>query len=194
METLDKIYTDKLHPDLGLHFEERSEICRPMWDKWITDALMYSKYKQATILIMDKQKHMCLLIQNGQLVKDFNIELGVNSLNEKINKGDFATAEGSYYISGKKERTFYNNFKTIILNYPNKEDIQRINSMAESGKISDTNALTDKLTIHGKGDKGYDWTDGSMALSDNDMDYIYSKIKIGTKVVIVGSTAGILAV
>jgi lipoprotein-anchoring transpeptidase ErfK/SrfK len=36
-----------------------------------------------------------------------------------------------------------------------------------------------------------DWTEGCIALTDEEMDLIYSKINIGTPVIIVGSTVGI---
>ena len=43
------------------------------------------------------------------------------------------------------------------------------------------------IEIHGDGGKGVDWTEGCIALKDNEMDTIFRYAVIGTPVTIVGS-------
>lgn len=175
-------------------FKHRALINRQKWKKWIIDAIQYSKNKNTTILIIDKQKHSCLVIENGTLHQDYLIELGVNHLSDKYSKNDHATPEGTYHVSGKKENGLSCNYKTILLNFPNTEDKERLGKAIQDKEINDLDVLTYKLSIHGNGGKGYNWTDGSIALSNENIDVLYSKVKIGTNVVIVGTTEKILTV
>lgn len=176
------------------NFEHRILINRQKWEGWISDIIQHSKNRNTTVLIIDKQEHACYVIDNGKLVQDLLIEMGVNYLNDKNRKRDNATPEGSYYISSKKEDVESNNHKTILLNFPNYEDKVRFEKAFQNKEIPDLDVLTYKLSIHGNGGKGYNWTDGSIALSNENMDFLYSKVKIGTRVVIVGAAKGILII
>lgn len=175
-------------------FEHRAFINRQKWERWITNAIQYSKSKNTSILIIDKQKHSCYVIENGVLVNDYLIELGVNRLSDKYQKDDHATPEGTYYVSSKKEDKESQNNKTILLNFPNNEDKERFEKAFQQKDMPNLDVLSFKLSIHGNGGKGYEWTNGSIALSNNDMNILYSKVKIGTWVVIVGTTEGLLMI
>lgn len=176
------------------NFEHRILINRQKWEGWISVAIQHSKNRSTTVLIIDKQKHSCYVIDKGTLVQDLLIEMGVNYLNDKNRKNDNATPEGSYYITSKKEDAESKNHKSILLNFPNNEDKARFEMEFQKKEIPDLDVLTYKLSIHGNGGKGYNWTEGSIALSNDDMDILYAKVKIGTKVVIVGATEGILMI
>jgi len=43
------------------------------------------------------------------------------------------------------------------------------------------------IEIHGHGGKGIDWTEGCIALTNNEMDSLFNIVKVGTPVTIVGS-------
>jgi L,D-peptidoglycan transpeptidase YkuD (ErfK/YbiS/YcfS/YnhG family) len=43
------------------------------------------------------------------------------------------------------------------------------------------------IEIHGEGGQGRDWTDGCVALSNSDMDRVFSHARVGTPVTIVGT-------
>ncbi len=169
------------------NFDERATSCYAKWNKWVSEALTYSKEKKTVVVIIDKLNHNCLLIENGIVISDFLIEMGVNYLNDKQMKGDNSTAEGSYFITSKSDSTKTNFYKTIQLNFPNKEDRARFESAYQNRDIPNLDVLKEKLMIHGAGGKGYNWTDGSIALTNEDIDRLYAKVKIGTKVVIIGS-------
>lgn len=186
------IYNNSFIDDAN--FEHRALVNRQKWERWISESIQYSKSKNTTILIIDKQKHACYIIENGALVNDCLVELGINRLSDKNKKNDHATPEGTYYVSSKKEDEASKNNKTILLNFPNKEDKERFEKAFQQKDMPDLDVLSYKLSIHGNGGKGYDWTDGSIALSTDDMNMLYSKVKIGTRIVIVGATEGILTV
>lgn len=173
------------------HFTQRVSIKYPIWNKWIREAILYSKEKKTVVLIIDKFNHNCLVIDKGVQVADFLVEMGINYLNDKQYKGDFATAEGCYYITGRKANPETFVYKSLYLNYPNEEDSIRFENVYHNRDMANLDVLSEKLTIHGKGGKGYDWTDGSIALADRDIDSLFNLVKIGTRVIIVGSTEDI---
>ena len=177
----------KIHNDIDNnhldHFEQRVSENGPLWEQWVSEALSYSKQKGSVVIIIDKLNHRCLVIDKGRPVKDYLIEMGINYFQDKHRNGDFATPEGIYYITNKKTNL---NYKSLFLNYPNKEDNIRFVKNADTGQISGQEAVTDKISIHGHGGKGYDWTNGSIALSNDKMDSLFKLVKIGTRVVIVG--------
>jgi len=43
------------------------------------------------------------------------------------------------------------------------------------------------IEIHGDGGRGVDWTNGCIALTDQDIDQLYGKVKTGIPVYIIGS-------
>jgi lipoprotein-anchoring transpeptidase ErfK/SrfK len=53
--------------------------------------------------------------------------------------------------------------------------------------------LGGNIEIHGKGGKLCNWTDGCAALSDADIDTLYSIVSVGTPVTIIGTTSSSLA-
>jgi lipoprotein-anchoring transpeptidase ErfK/SrfK len=59
--------------------------------------------------------------------------------------------------------------------------------MKRSGQIDKRKRIGGMIEIHGDGGKGYHWTDGCVALSNDDMDHLYQQISVETPVVIVGS-------
>ncbi len=185
------IYNHPIDNDL-YHFEQRALKKYPFWDKWIREAILYSKEKKTIVVIISKIDHSCMVYENGIKIADFLIEMGINYLKDKTQKGDNATVEGNYYITSKKtppETSFY---KSLYLNYPNKEDRLRFQEAFQHQDILNLDILAEKLSIHGNGGKGLDWTDGNIALANRDIDSLFNWVKIGTPVVIVGSTRDIM--
>jgi len=104
-------------------------------------------------------------------------------------KGDKATPEGVYLVKTKIPANKTKYFRALLLNYPNSEDIENFNKEKAAGRIPKHAQIGGLIEIHGDGGKGTDWTDGCIALDNNDMLQVYRIVEIGTPVVIVGSIA-----
>ncbi|PKQ62510.1 hypothetical protein BZG02_12355 [Labilibaculum filiforme] len=156
------------------------------WEKMGADAIRLSKGGNKTILV-DKMDHQLFVYQNGKLLRSFNAELGMNWMGDKRHKGDKATPEGVYRITQKKEGSRTKFYKALLINYPNEEDKQRFASEKKKGALSFRTHIGNLIEIHGFGGKGIDWTDGCVALHNEDMDVLYRLVDNGTSVVIVGS-------
>jgi L,D-peptidoglycan transpeptidase YkuD (ErfK/YbiS/YcfS/YnhG family) len=160
----------------------------PAWQNLVKNAIRESASQQTALLIVKKMEHECLLYQNGQLKLKCDVEFGPNWIGNKTFRGDRATPEGIYRIVRKKDhrKTIYH--KALAINYPNDQDKVRYRNQAAAGNISRRRDIGGSIEIHGGGGRGFNWTNGCVALTDKDIDIVYGLVSENTPVVIVGST------
>lgn len=157
------------------------------WKKWADDAKLYSKKNKTYVIVVDKFSKELLLYYNGNISDRYEVELGKNWMCNKIKQGDNATPEGNYKITKKKENGSTKYYKALLLNYPNDDDMKRYQQNKNNGTISKTAKIGGLIEVHGSGGQGANWTEGCIALSNKDMDKLFSKCSVGTPITIVGS-------
>jgi hypothetical protein len=160
------------------------------YSKWILlneEMKDWSKNHNSISIVVDKFSRKCIVYKAGKKYNEFDVELGVNWLGDKIQSGDRTTPEGKYKVSGKRNgsRTLYH--KSLEINYPNEDDKQRFEDEKRRGKIPVNASIGGSIAIHGDGGRGIDWTEGCVALENRDMDILFSICPIGTPIAIVGS-------
>jgi len=153
------------------------------WRKWVWETVAVSRAQGSIAVIIDKSDHKTYLVKKGQLVRTYNCELGYNSAHQKLFSGDGATPEGLYQITKVKKNSKY--YRALLLNYPNQMDLNRFRSNKSRGIISRHARIGALIEIHGDGGKKRDWTDGCIALINQDMDHLLQHIEVGTPVTIV---------
>jgi len=134
-------------------------------------------------IVVNKEKRDITMYKEGKALKKFKISLGFEPIGTKIKKGDGKTPEGLYYIEDKiRESSF---FLALKISYPNPWDIRRALELNyhPGGQIM----------IHGvpntRYDRNYhnsdnDWTEGCIAISNQQMLEIWRKISVGTPILI----------
>ncbi|MCX8106059.1 MAG: L,D-transpeptidase [Ignavibacterium album] len=161
---------------------------------------------QDVSIIIDRKKFTLELYEGNVLIKSYRASFGRYLSDKKKLVNDGATPVGEYKVCEIIPQHKY--YKFIKINYPNLEDAsdalrKGIISQREFNKLkfeyyygdctSDDTALGGNIGIHGIGRLNFffknlpfvfNWTDGSIALSNEDIDEIISVIKIGTKIVI----------
>jgi LysM repeat protein len=157
-----------------------------------------------TAVTIDKSDHTLTLSVDGVTIKTYSIALGDGGPDDKNVSGDHKTPEGEFYITEKKvivppDSTLGSRW--IRLSYPNTEDADRgvrqgiidqsthdeiVNAIANRQTPPQYTALGSAVGIHGglTPAKGLDWTWGSAALSNADIEELFDYVQIGTKVVI----------
>jgi len=155
-----------------------------IWQSWIDETLANSRATGGYALIVDKSAHKTYLIKSGRLAKSYNCELGYNSAHQKLLAGDGATPEGRYQVVQIKLRSS-KYYKALLLDYPNDSDRKRFAENKRQGIISTRARIGGLIEIHGDGGKGDDWTEGCVALTNQDMDHILEYVTAGTPVTIV---------
>jgi hypothetical protein len=157
------------------------------WQHWVKNSINYSERNDSYIIIIDKIGREIKIYHDGILKNKFRIELGKNWIGDKQFQGDKATPEGHYKVIDRKQHPHTKFYKALLLDYPNSDDIGRFNHGRKTGAIPGSAKIGGLIEIHGEGGRGNDWTDGCIALKNCDMDIIYSIIRTGTRVTIVGS-------
>ena len=118
----------------------------------------------------------------GDTFKVFKISLGANPVGHKIQQGDHKTPEGCYYITFKNPKS--RGYKSLKLSYPNAEDKKR----AAALKVSPGG----DICIHGlwwdtqdpKTHWKDDWTEGCLAVNNQEIDEIYAHTYLRTPITI----------
>ncbi len=155
-----------------------------MWRSWVENTLSSSRATGSYAFVVDKAAHKTYVVRAGRIVRTFNCELGYNSARPKLFAGDGATPEGVYRITKVKPgNSKY--YKALLLDYPNDTDRRRFAENKRKGIISRYAGIGKLIEIHGNGGTGRDWTDGCVALANNDLDDLLSFAGVGTPVVIV---------
>lgn len=115
------------------------------------------------------------LLHNEKVLKVYNVALGGQPVGPKQVEGDGKTPEGAYFISHKNPRSTYH--LSLGISYPNDED--RANAAALNKPTGGD------IFIHGgpiRRTIKQDWTAGCIAVSDRQIEEIYSMIKPGTPI------------
>ena len=130
-------------------------------------------------IIVVKSKHKLFAYSNGQLVVTYKIAIGKYPTGRKEFEGDMKTPEGTYTIIDKNARSEFH--KTLGISYPNQQDItlaQRIGKAA-GGDIK-IHGLKNGQGYIGKFHRWRDWTNGCIALTNDEVDQLYDHTPVGT--------------
>lgn len=161
-------------------------------DSWID--LEPTQYR----LEIHKSVRQMHLWSGAQLVRTFSVALGKEPNGSKERRGDGRTPVGRYYIVEKKPSRKFRRF--LGLNYPNLYDAERAlgRGWIDEAIWADiffadlnraippqTTLLGGRVGIHGYGGRvelPIDWTEGCIAVRDQEIDYLYDLLPVGTPV------------
>lgn len=134
-------------------------------------------------LVVQKSSHTLTAYIKGEKAKTYIVAIGRNPVGDKMYEGDMKTPEGKYTINDKNPNSGYH--KNLGISYPDEFHRQQA---AKLGK-----APGGDIKIHGlKNGRGYigklhrmkDWTNGCIALTDEEIDELYARVKLGTPIII----------
>ena len=136
--------------------------------------------KADSVLIL-KKDHLLELIAGGKVIHTYHVALGTGGLAPKQKEGDARTPEGHYVIDTRNAESHYH--KALHVSYPNAEDRKRA---AQAG-VAPGGAIMIHGLPNGKGYIGaahrlYDWTLGCVAVTDAEIDEIWTLVPVGTPV------------
>ncbi len=135
-----------------------------------------------SIVILKKQRIM-LLMKEGDIVKSYRISLGKDPIGHKIKEGDKKTPEGIYYIESRKPDSKY--YRALKISYPNEQDRVRAAELGVSpGGLIMIHGLPKELESVGRLHRRLDWTDGCIAVTNEEMDELWGMVYEGTAVFI----------
>ena len=143
-------------------------------------AISYAQ-DMADRVLVEKSKKTLSLYRGDKLLSRFHVVFGANPVGHKQEEGDERTPEGKYLLDYKKADSAF--YKAIHISYPNADDIANANQRGVSAGGA--------IMIHGQRNyfgwasfatRYFNWTNGCVALSNNDMDALWSAVDEGTPI------------
>jgi len=134
-------------------------------------------------IAIHKGTRQLFIFSKEQLMKTYNVALGVNPVGKKEVEGDNKTPEGLYSINRKNPFSTYH--KSLGISYPNAEDREHARELGQSpgGDIM-IHGLMKHMNNPGKLHIKSNWTAGCVAVTDEEIDELFQQIKVGTPVFI----------
>ncbi len=177
---------DALGPALQAAGRYTSQEQVALWRRWIEETRAWSRQTGEAAILVLKEKNALVLLSRGAPVRTYVAEIGANALGVKQRQGDQATPEGRYRIVAKKDHGRSRYYRALVLDYPNAADRERFAAAKRRGEIPRDARIGGQIEIHGEGGRGQNWTEGCVALSNADIDDLYGRVAVGTRVTIVG--------
>ena len=133
--------------------------------------------------MVKKSERKLQLLKAGAVLKEYRVALSENPTGHKLQEGDKRTPEGDYILDWRNPRS--NFYRSIHVSYPNERDKE----MAKMLGVSPGGMIM----IHGqpnyiespKVKAEYlrrDWTNGCIAVRDQEMDEIWTMVRDGTPI------------
>jgi murein L,D-transpeptidase YafK len=132
-------------------------------------------------IVVEKSKRTLTLMSGAESLKKYKVALGGQPIGPKDRQGDHKTPEGVYSVDAKNPNSQF--YKALHISYPNQLDRANARKLGVSpGGDVEIHGLGSKWGWLGAKHRLTDWTDGCIALTNDEIDEIYPLIKVGTPV------------
>jgi murein L,D-transpeptidase YafK len=132
-------------------------------------------------LVVLKRQHKLLLLSADQVVKSYDVALGSGGLAPKRRQGDHRTPEGLYKIDYRNPASRFH--LALHISYPQQTDMLRARQLGvDPGGDIMIHGLGPGFSWAGELHRHNDWTDGCIAVTDEEMDEIWQAVADGTPV------------
>lgn len=152
------------------------------------------------IRVFKSERRLELVNKNNQTIKTYKVMLGRNPEGAKKEEGDNKTPEGAYVLDLKSDNSKFH--KSFHISYPNTRDIikakihgkkaggdimlhgypEDFSEMRDWLKLVHLDNSSDEVIRAGLGN--YDWTNGCIAVTDEEIDEIFSMVEVPMKIII----------
>jgi murein L,D-transpeptidase YafK len=135
--------------------------------------------KNADRIVIVKSARTMTLMSHGQVLKTYKVALGTVPVGAKEHVGDHKTPEGLYKVDWKNPQSQFH--KALHVSYPNATDRERAKKMGlEPGGEIEIHGLGAKYGWVGAMHRAHDWTDGCIAVTNEEIDEIWPLVPAGT--------------
>jgi len=136
---------------------------------------------QATKIVVDKKARKLMLLHDTDVLKTYDVSLGRAPVGTKQQEGDSRTPEGRYLVDAKNPGSRFH--LALHVSYPDAADRDRARRLGVSpgGDIM-VHGLRNGLGWLGRLHLAVDWTDGCIAVTDSQVEEIWSLVAVGTPI------------
>jgi murein L,D-transpeptidase YafK len=132
------------------------------------------------VLVLKRERTLQLL-SGGKVVKAYRIALGADPVGAKNRQGDHKTPEGVYVLDRRNAHSQF--YKAIHISYPSERDRAgaRKQGVSPGGDVF-VHGLPNGYGYIGAAHRLKDWTDGCIAVTDEEIDEIWDAVPDGTPI------------
>ena len=124
--------------------------------------------EMADRVVVRKAERRLMLMRGDNVLRTFDVALGLAPTGHKQREGDFRTPEGNYRLSGRNANSDF--FLAIQVNYPGPDDLRRASAQGvPPGGLIMIHGQPNRLSKPVKYYQTKDWTNGCIAVSNADM-------------------------
>ncbi len=136
---------------------------------------------RADLVVVEKTAHRMTLYARRHVLRVYTISLGTGGLDPKSRRGDDLTPEGHYEIDARNAHSGF--YRALHISYPSAMDrkVAAARGFAPGGDVM-IHGLRNYTGWIGTWQRAIDWTDGCIAVTDDEMDEIWRAVPNGTPV------------
>ncbi len=137
--------------------------------------------RRADRVVVLKREHKLQLFAAGSAFKTYSVALGRGGLQPKRQQGDGRTPEGKYVIDRRNEHSQFH--RSLHISYPDASDRKRARALGVSpGGDIFIHGLPNGQGWIGAAHRKMDWTDGCIAVTNEEIEEIWGLVPNGTPI------------
>ena len=139
--------------------------------------------ESADMVLVYKGRRTMYLMRDGEIMRSYEVALGRNPFGHKNREGDGRTPEGGYLIDWRNPNSDFH--LSLHISYPRPQD-HRLASEAgnDPGGAIMIHGLPNGRTADDVGHPRIDWTNGCIAVSNEEIEEIWELVDDGTAIFI----------
>ena len=136
---------------------------------------------RADRVLVFKKGRTLELLNGGKVIKTYKVALGGDPVGPKTRQGDHKTPEGHYILDSRNAHSQFH--KSIHISYPNAHDRAAARRLRVSaGGDVFVHGLPNGYGRVGAAHRLKDWTDGCIAVTDEEIEEIWKVVADGTPI------------
>jgi murein L,D-transpeptidase YafK len=132
-------------------------------------------------VVVFKKERTLQLVSRGKIIKTYKVALGGDPIGPKAQQGDHKTPEGVYVLDSRNAHSQF--YKSIHVSYPSARDraAARSKGVSPGGDVF-VHGLPNGYRWVGASHRLKDWTDGCIAVTDEEIEEIWAADADGTPI------------
>jgi len=132
-----------------------------------------------TSVVVNKGARKMYLLHNEEVLREYRVDLGFAPIGAKTVEGDGKTPEGIYRINRRNPNSAYH--LSVGISYPNTQDVADASAIGKrpGGEIF-IHGQPNNAKARKRAARVEDWTAGCIAVSNEEIEEIYSMVNDGT--------------
>jgi murein L,D-transpeptidase YafK len=144
------------------------------------DAPLAASARADRVIVLKKDRKL-VLMNGDRVLKTYRIALGGNPVGPKTRQGDHKTPEGTYVLNWRNPKSQF--YRSIHISYPSAAETTnaRKHGFSPGGDVF-IHGLPNGYGFVGAAHRLHDWTDGCVAVTNDEIDEIWRTVPDGTPV------------